>query len=110
MTTKAKLISGLAAIFAAGLVVGGTAGYAGAKANAPKPAPQKEESQRNHRSFSDKLCSRLEKDLDLTPEQLALVKPITEQTAAQIKAVNAENSERVRAIFKASHEKIKPIL
>ena len=48
--------------------------------------------------------------MNLTPEQVEKIKPITEETSAELKAVHAENGERVRAIFKASHERIKSIL
>ena len=110
MTTKAKLIAGLSAIFVAGIVVGGSAGYGYAKkGHAPKVTEQRKEPAPK-REFAEKWCSRLIDDLGLTPEQVGKIKPITEQTSAELKLVNAENHERVRAIFKASHEKIKTIL
>lgn len=113
MSVKAKLISGLAAIFIAGLVVGGSVGFQVGRSGAPKPPP------REHRDgkggnrggdFVERMCSRQQKDLGLSEEQMAKIKPIYEQASAELKDVNAENYERVRAIFRASHEKIKPLL
>jgi Spy/CpxP family protein refolding chaperone len=113
MTVKAKLISGLAAIFVAGLVVGGSVGFQVARANAPKAPPAERRDSKNGNRGSDfveRMCSRQQRDLNLSDEQLAKIKPIYEQASAELKAVNAENYERVRAIFRASHEKIKPFL
>jgi Spy/CpxP family protein refolding chaperone len=110
MTTKTKMVCGLVALFAAGVVVGGSVGFTAAKRTA---APKETEQRREHgsrRDFADKWCSKLSDDLNLTPEQVERIKPITEDTSAQLKAVHADNSERVRQIFKASHQKIRTIL
>ena len=110
MTTKTKLVCGLVAIFAAGIVVGGSVGFTAARKNQlPAPIEQKRE-HGSKRDFADKWCSKLSDDLKLTAEQVEKIKPITEETSAQLKAVHAENNDRVRAIFKASHERIKAIL
>ena len=113
MTTKAKLVSGLVAIFAAGLVVGGSVGFQVAKSNAPKPPPP---DRRDHRSggnrgdFVGHMCDKLKKDLELSEEQEARIKPVWEEASAELKAVNAENFKRVRGIFRAADEKMKPFL
>lgn len=114
MTVKAKLISGLAAIFVAGLVVGGSVGFQVARSNAPKAPPaEHRDNKGGNRSggdFVERMCLRQQKDLGLSDEQLAMIKPVYEQASADLKAVNAENYERVRAIYRASHERIKPFL
>src|SRR5687767_9845846 len=111
MTTRMKIVCGLVAIFAAGVVVGGSVGFATAKKqSAPKPVAADRREQGPKRDFSDKWCSKLSGDLNLTPEQVAQIKPITERTSMELKALQGEHGERVRAIFKASHEQIKPIL
>lgn len=113
MTVKAKLILGLLAIFIAGLVVGGTVGFQVARSDAPAPAPQERRDGKGGKGggdFVERMCARQQRDLDLTDEQLAKIRPVYEQASAELKAVNAENYERVRAIFRASHEKIKPLL
>ena len=111
MTTKTKLVCGLVAIFAAGIVVGGSVGFTAArKSQVPTPTTEQKREHGSKRDFADKWCSKLSGDLNLTPEQVEKIKPITEETSAELKAVHAENGERVRAIFKASHEKIKSIL
>ena len=113
MTVKTKLISGLAAIFVAGLVVGGSVGFQVARSNAPAPpAPERRDGKSGNRGgdFVEKMCLRQQKDLGLSDEQVAKIKPVYEQASADLKAVNAENYERVRAIYRASHERIKPFL
>ena len=40
MTTSVKLVAGLVAIFAAGVVVGGSLGFKIAKSNPPKPVAE----------------------------------------------------------------------
>jgi len=111
MTTKTKLVCGLVAIFAAGIVVGGSVGFTAArKGQVPTPATEQKREHGSKRDFADKWCSKLSGDLNLTPEQVEKIKPITEETSAELKAVHAENNDRVRAIFKASHERIKSIL
>lgn len=120
MTPKLKLIVGLIAIFAAGLVVGGSVGFTVGKSKAPAPIPQAQRSDRHgpgdrdrdkdRPSFTERMCTGLKKDLSLTDEQMAQIRPIVEQTSAQVKALNSENYERVRDIFRASHEKMKAFL
>src|SRR5881409_1650181 len=104
MTTKVKLISGLIALFAAGVVVGGSVGFTIGKSKIPKPPPVQQR-RSNGGDFADRMCSKLQKDLNLSDQQLARIKPIYEETSAQLKTVHAENYERVRAIFRASREK-----
>jgi hypothetical protein len=121
MTAKTKLLSGLVAIFAAGVVVGGSVGFQVAKSNAPKPPPQLgQRPDDGHRGpprggdFVEHMFSKLQKDLQstepLTEEQVKQIRPIFEQVDAELKVVNAENFQRVKAIFRTSHEKIKPFL
>lgn len=117
MTTHVKLVCGLIAIFVAGVVVGGSFGFRIGKSSVPAtvPEPPRHASSGGTGAPSgvlsaDRMCSKLQRDLNLTEEQLTQIKPIFEQTAAQLKAVNAENFERVRAIFRASHQKMKPFL
>jgi len=115
MTAKTKLVSGLVAIFAAGLVVGGSVGFQVAKSNVPKPPPRGE-ARGDRRAgpregdFVDHICGKLKKDLELSEEQEAQIKPIWEQASAELKAVNSENFKRVRGIFRAADEKMKPFL
>jgi hypothetical protein len=121
MTAKTKLMSGLVAIFAAGLVVGASVGFQMAKSNVPKPPLQGsrkfDEGRRgppHGGDFVEHMFSKLQKDLQttepLTEEQLKQIRPIFEQVDAELKVVNTENFQRVKAIFRASHEKIKPFL
>lgn len=111
MTTRTKIVCGLVAIFAAGIVVGGSVGFVTAKKqSAPGPVGEQRREQGPKRDFAERWCARLTDDLNLTPEQVAQIKPITERTSAELKALNALHGDRVRGIFKASHEQIRPIL
>ncbi len=116
MNAKGKVISGLVALFLAGLAVGGSVGYRVGKSKAPPPPPprtergDRERNDRGLREFTDHMCSRLEKDLDLTEAQVKHIRPILEQTAAEFKAIRKDNDGRVRAIFKARDERIKAFL
>lgn len=117
MSSKVKLVLGLIAIFVAGLVVGGTVGVTIGKSKTP---PAKQEVQRaaapdrerdhDRGNFTERVCSKLKKELSLTAEQVEQIKPIVDDTSAQVKKLNAENYERVRDIFRASHQKMKPFL
>jgi hypothetical protein len=105
------MVCGLVAIFAAGVVVGGSVGFVtGKKKSAPQPVAAERREQGPKRDFADKWCSKLTDDLNLTPEQVDKIKPITERTSLELKTVHADHSDRVKAIFKTSHEQIKPIL
>jgi hypothetical protein len=121
MTAKTKLMSGLVAIFAAGVVVGGSVGFQVAKSNIPKPPPTLgQRPDGGHRGppargdFVEHMVSKLQKDLQsaepLSEEQLKQIRPVFEQVDAELKVVNSENFQRVKGIFRASHEKIKPFL
>ena len=117
MSSKLKLVLGLVAIFLAGLVVGGSVGLTVGKSKTPPAKPEVQravapdrERERDRGSFTERICSRLKKDLDLTAEQVEQIKPIAEETSVQVKKLNAENYERVRDIFRASHKKMKPFL
>jgi Spy/CpxP family protein refolding chaperone len=72
-------------------------------------APDRER-ERDRSNFTERICSKLKKDLDLTAEQVEQIKPIAEETSVQVKKLNAENYERVRDIVRASHQKMKPFL
>src|SRR5258705_2128199 len=99
MTTHVKFVCGLVAIFAAGVVVGTSLGFRIAKSSVPVQAPEPPRRTSNSsgvvsgapNAFSpERMCSKLQRDLDLTEEQLAQIKPVYEQTSAQLKAVNVE--------------------
>ena len=111
MTTKTKMLCGLVALFAAGVVVGGSVGFVAAKKKSTaQPIAEQRGEQGSKRYTADKWCSKLTDDLNLTPEQVAKIKPISERTFTELKALHALHGDRVKGIFKASHEEIKALL
>jgi Spy/CpxP family protein refolding chaperone len=108
MTTKTKMLCGLVALFAAGAVVGGSVGFAAAKRKSMSQPVA--EQPRAKRDLATKWCSKLTDDLNLTPEQVAKIKPITERTSTELKALHTLHGDQVKGIFKASHEEIKALL
>ena len=73
MTTKTKLVCGLVAIFAAGIVVGVSVGFTTAR-KSQTPTPTAEQKKEPGSRLADKWCSKLSDDLSLTPEQIAKIK------------------------------------
>jgi len=53
---------------------------------------------------------RMTKDLDLTPEQEAQVKPILEQAKPQMKAIHEEAMQKSKAVMENTAAQIRPIL
>ena len=96
--TKGQAIIYLVAIFIAGAACGAVIGYTSGKREAVVPARQKEMSERTLR--------RLEARLNLTPEQIAKVKPIVEQNSAAMQAIHRESWQRVSETFKRMNAQI----
>ena len=96
--TKGKAILYLVAIFIAGAACGTILGYATGKQEAVSPARQKEMSERTLR--------RLETRLNLSPEQIAKVKPIVEQNSAAMQSIHRESWQRVSETFKRMNAQI----
>lgn len=96
--TKGKAIFYLVAIFIAGAACGTILGYATGRQQAVSPARQKEMSERTLR--------RLETRLNLTPDQIAKVKPIVEQNSAAMQSIHRESWQRVSETFKRMNAQI----
>jgi Spy/CpxP family protein refolding chaperone len=96
--TKGQAIIYLVAIFIAGAAFGAVIGYTSGKREAVVPARQKE--------MSERTLGRLEARLNLTPEQIAKVKPIVEQNSAAMQAIHRESWQRVSETFKRMNAKI----
>ena len=58
----------------------------------------------------ERMRSRLERQLRLTPEQSAQIAPIIDRTAAQLEAIRKETSKRVAATFDQAHQETIPYL
>ena len=96
--TKGKAIFYLVAIFIAGAACGTILGYATGRQQAVSPARQKEMSERTLR--------RLETRLNLTPDQIAEVKPIVEQNSAAMQSIHRESWQRVSETFRRMNAQI----
>ena len=96
--TKGKAIFYLVAIFIAGAACGTLLGYATGRQQAVSPARQKEMSERTLR--------RLETRLNLTPDQIAKVKPIVEQNSAAMQSIHRESWQRVSETFRRMNAQI----
>jgi len=63
-----------------------------------------------HPRMAERMIERFERELDLTPEQLALTRPIVEETARKLSAIREETGRRVSATLEESHQQIAPHL
>jgi Spy/CpxP family protein refolding chaperone len=88
----------LLAIFVAGAAAGLALGYSsGRKTEAQPPAP---------REMADHIQSRLEQRLGLTPEQIAKIRPLIEQSCAEMGSVHEECWQRVSEALRRMNHRI----
>jgi len=93
-----KLIAGFLLVFIAG---GTTGAFFGAShmRNAFFHLPR-------HGMLAEHMRNRLQRELDLTPEQMAKISPIIDKTAAQLEQIRQETGQRVRGIISDAHREI----
>lgn len=93
-----KLIAGFFLVFIAG---GTTGAFFGAShmRNAFFHLPR-------HGSLAEHMRNRLQRELDLTPEQMAKISPIIDKTAAQLEQIRQETGQRVRGIISEAHREM----
>ena len=99
---KWKLIVGFLLVFFAGAMTGSWIGASRAREFAHPP--------RHSHKLHDRMRERLQRQLDLTPDQIAKVAPIIDQTASKLEAIREESARRVGEIFDESHRQIAPEL
>lgn len=95
---KWKLIAGFLLVFVAG---GLTGGFIAATTTrhyffGPGHRPAGAQRMREH----------LKAELDLTPDQVAKISPIVDQTAAQLEQIRRDTARRVRDTFAEAHRQI----
>jgi Spy/CpxP family protein refolding chaperone len=56
--------------------------------------------------MADRIRQRLQKALDLTPEQMAKISPIIDKEAGQLEQVRQETAQRVHGIITDAHQQI----
>jgi Spy/CpxP family protein refolding chaperone len=79
-------------------------------ANAQDPSADNSGGGRHRRHQRGHVFERMTKNLDLTPEQQAKIRPILEQAKPQIKAARQESKEKMKAIRDNVRAQIRPIL
>ena len=93
-----KLIAGFLLVF----IAGGTTGvFFGAShmRNAFFHLPR-------HGMLAEHMRNRMQRELDLTPEQMAKISPIIDKTAAQLEQIRQETGQRVRGIISDAHREM----
>jgi Spy/CpxP family protein refolding chaperone len=101
-TLKWKLIAGFLLVFVAGGLTGAFLGASHARHFFVKF---------HHRGdFSERMLGRLQRELDLSREQLAKISPIVDRAAAQLQQVRSDTGQRVRAILDETHRQMAPHL
>jgi Spy/CpxP family protein refolding chaperone len=65
----------------------------------------------HHRGdISERMRHRLQRELDLTPEQVAKISPILDRAAAQLQQMRSDTGQRVREILNETHRQMTPNL
>lgn len=97
-----KLIGGFVLVFVAGLVAGAFIGAAQLRHHHPDFS--------HHEVLTQRIRSRMQARLDLTPEQLSKTAVIFDKTARQIEVIRKETSRRVYETFAAADDELAPAL
>ncbi|MEP6823135.1 MAG: hypothetical protein ABI946_12395 [Chthoniobacterales bacterium] len=66
--------------------------------------------ERHGQMMGDRMRERIQHQLDLTPEQMALVDPILNKTAQRLQVIRAETGERVEQVMEDSHREMAALL
>lgn len=97
-----KIILSLCAIFIAGGVVGSVATLRISKrATTIKPTPK---------DWAQATLQRLENRLKLTPDQLAKVRPIIEETSLELRTIRQSTVEETGQAIRRAHDRINELL
>lgn len=99
---KWKLIAGFLLVFIAGGLTGGFIGAHHARHLFFGPP--------HFHRLPDRMREHLRRQLDLTPDQVAKLSPIIDQTANKLEVIRIESARRVRATLEESHRQIAPEL
>ncbi len=62
--------------------------------------------ERHGRMMGDRMRERIQHQLDLTPEQMALVDPILDKTAQRLQTIRAETGDRVAEVMEDSQREM----
>jgi hypothetical protein len=95
---KWKLIAGFLLIFIAGGVTGAFFGATLAKHLLL--------GHEHHDIVATRMRDRLQRELDLTPQQVAKISPIIERSAARLEGIRMATTQEVRQTFTETHRQI----
>ena len=97
-----KLIAGFLLVFLAGGITGGFMGAAYARHFFLRGP---------HRGFiKERMGERLQRELNLTPEQVTKVSPIIDKASAQLEAIRTETAQRVHETMAQAHREMATVL
>jgi hypothetical protein len=92
----------LTAVFMAGFLAGGVAGFSlGNRRFLTPPGPGE---------LVAHICGLLKSKLHLTPEQEKEVRPIVSETAAELESIHSAASDQVAAAFQRSNQRLSQLL
>jgi uncharacterized membrane-anchored protein YhcB (DUF1043 family) len=100
---KWKLVAGFVLAFLAG---GATGGFLVASQSRHR---RMDLAQHRH-SFAERLRSRMQTQLDLTPEQIEKTAPIFDQAAGELEKIRAETGQRVQQVMAEANRALAPEL
>lgn len=98
---RGKLIGGFLLVFVAGAIAGAFLGAAESRHHHMVNA---------HRSVVEKVRSRVQSRLELTPEQMKKAEPAVDNAARQLEEIRSETGRRVQKIFAEADRDIAPQL
>ena len=101
--TKGKVILYLTAIFVVAAAAGTVAGYSLAKQKRP-PGPPRLQDMAMH------LRAKFQSKLELTPEQMAKLDPLLDQTFKEVGAAHLRNMRETGKLFDALNERMSEFL
>jgi len=100
--SKWTTIGYAAAIFVAGGISGGAIGIYEARSHVPAPPGEQE--------MAGRMLNRLQARLDLTPDQMAKIRPIIERAAADLRSIRTDTAQRINKTFDDSYAQVSAIL
>jgi Spy/CpxP family protein refolding chaperone len=96
--TTSKVVAYLAIIFVAGGATGAVITYKNARSQQAQPASMEKACTR----FQDRLVSRLA----LTPDQVARLQPVFDQTSQKLRAIHSKALRNTDEVIRRAHEQI----
>src|SRR5437868_3365616 len=97
--SRSKIAAYLVAIFIAGGISGTVVAWSVARQSSARQPPTMER-------VCDRMRQKLQRRLNLTPEQLSRIDPILQQTERELREVHRRSLDQIELVFEKSNEKI----